>query len=495
MQRNSIPQLSKSRFMSGLQCPLRLWYECYNRELIPETPPGQQAIFDAGHDVGRLATQLYPGGVLIEEDHLHHEEGVQRTLEVMADLDIPAIYEAAFTYDGVRVRADILKRLKNGKWDLIEVKSNTAVKDVHLPDAAMQYYVLKGAGVDVNKTFLMYLDNQYVYDGHKLDLDSLFSLTDLTKEAVSLQISIAGQIMGLKGMLAGSAPPEVSPSRHCSNPYDCVFLGHCTRDMPEHWVMNLAGITQRNLNELAAMGVNDIRDIPDAFKLSEIQERIRRCIINGNEYLYPDLKTELEDVEYPVHFLDFETIMPAVPRYGGTRPYQTIPFQWSDHILYNDGNIEHREYLCEQDIDPREEFSRSVIQALGNMGTIFIYTNYEITILKGIAQQLPQFSKDINNTLERFKDLCALIKKYFYHPGFNGSFSVKSVLPALIPWMSYKNLEIQEGGTASLEYMRMRDPLTPEKEKKRIKSNLLTYCGHDTMAMLKIREELLKRFE
>jgi hypothetical protein len=263
--------------------------------------------------------------------------------------------------------------------------------------------------------------------------------------------------------------------------------------MPEHWVMNLAGITQGKLNELAAMGIDDIRNIPSTFTLSEIQERIRRCIINGNEYLSHDLKTELEDVEYPVHFLDFETIMPAVPRYGGTRPYQTIPFQWSDHVLYEDGTIGHKEYLCDRDIDSREEFSRRLIQALGEKGTIFIYSNYETTIIKVLADQLPQFNKELNNTLDRFRDLCALIKKHYYHPGFYGSFSIKSVLPALIPEMSYKNLEIQEGGTASLEYMRLIDASLSDEEKERIKSNLLTYCGHDTMAMMKIREELLRR--
>lgn len=487
--------LSKSRFLAGLQCTLRLWYECYNRELIPETPPGQQALFDTGHEVGRLATQLYPGGVLIEEDHLHHEEAVQRTLDAMANPNVPAIYEAAFTFDNIRIRVDILERLDNGKWNFIEVKSSTSAKDVHLPDVAVQYYVLRGAGLDIDKTFLMYLNNQYVYDGRELDLNALFSSSDLTDQAVSMQVGILEKIAGLKEMLSGTAAPEISPSRHCCNPYECVFLDHCTKDMPEYWVMNMTGITQGKINDLTAMGINDIRDIPDTFSLSGIQERIRNCVTNKKDYISPDLRPELEEVEYPVHFLDFETIGPAVPRYSGTRPYQTIPFQWSDHILHEDGSIEHREYLFEQDMDPREEFSRDLIQALGEKGTIFIYTNYETGIIKGLADLFPQYREGLNNTLERLRDLCAIIKKYYYHPGFQGSFSLKAVLPAIIPEMSYKNLEIQEGNMASLEYLRMIDPSTLEEEKELIRTNLLTYCGHDTLAMLKIREELLKRFE
>jgi hypothetical protein len=492
---NNIPQLSKSRFLAGLQCHLRLWYECYNRELIPETPPSQQAIFDTGHQVGRLATRLYPGGVLIEEDHLHHEEAVLKTLDAMANPDISAIYEAAFIYDDIRIRVDILQRLKNRKWNLIEVKSSTSAKDVHIPDVAVQYYVLKGAGLNINKAFLMHLNNQYVYNGRELDLNALFSLSDLTDQAVSMQASIVKEIAGLKEMLSGTAPPEISPSRHCSTPYGCVFFEHCTKDMPEYWVFNLRGITQGKLNDLAAMGINDIKDIPDTFHLSGIQEQIRDCVINNEDYISPDLRPELEEVEYPVHFLDFETVGPAVPRYGGTRPYQTIPFQWSDHILHEDGSIEHKEYLCEKDMDPREEFSRGLIRALGKKGTIFIYTNYETGIIKGLAEQYPQYSDKLNNITERLRDLCGIIKKYYYHPDFQGSFSLKAVLPAIIPEMSYEDLEIQEGNMASLEYLRMIDPSTSADEKERIRTNLLTYCGQDTLAMLRIREELLDRFK
>jgi hypothetical protein len=495
MNLHAAPMLSKSRFLSGLQCPLRLWYECYNRELIPETSPGQEAIFDTGNEVGELATKLYPGGILIEEDHLHHEAAVRKTLDAIANPDVPAIYEAAFTYDGVRIRVDILKRLENGKWDFFEVKSSTSVKDVHLPDVAVQYHVLSGVGLDVGKTFLMYLNNQYIYDGRELDLNALFSLSDLTDQAVSMQANIAEKIVDLKEMLSGSASPKILPSRHCGNPYECVFLNYCTRDMPEHWVTKLSGITQRKLNDLEAMGIDDIRDIPDSFSLTELQDRIRNCLVSHEEYKSPYLKPELEDVDYPVHFLDFETIAPAIPRYPGTRPYQTIPFQWSDHVLHEDGTIEHREYLSDQDADPREDFTSSLIAALEGKGTIFIYTNYEITIIKGLGSQLPQYNRELTGTLDRFKDLCAIIKKNYYHPGFNSSFSIKSVLPTLIPEMSYKNLAIQEGGTASLEYLRMTHPQTSEEEKERIRKNLLTYCGQDTLAMIKIREELLKRFE
>ena len=201
------------------------------------------------------------------------------------------------------------------------------------------------------------------------------------------------------------------------------------------------------------------------------------------------------DVKYPVHFLDFETFATAIPRYAGTRPYQTIPFQWSDHILTENGTLEHEEYLCVDDKDPREEFTRTLLDTLGKKGTIFIYTTYEKRIIEELAGYLPQLRSDLLLIIDRFKDFCAIIKKYFYRPGFHGSFSLKSVLPALVPDMSYGNLAIQEGSIASVEYLRMLDPATPPGEKAKVKQDLFTYCGYDTLGMVKIRDELRKRLE
>ncbi len=485
--------LFKSRFLAGLQCPLRLWHECYNRDFTSEVSPVQQAIFDTGHDVGRLATRLYPGGVLIEEDHLHHEEAVQTTLKVMVNPNVPAIYEAGFIYDGVRIRVDVLERLGDGKWNLIEVKSSTSEKDIYLPDVAVQYHVLKGSGLDVERVIMTHLNNQYVYNGKNLNLGQLFSRIDVTRKALIFQNQIPSLLSDFNDMLGKSEKPIIRPGRSCKNPYECEFWEHCTKDMPEHWVMELSGITRKKLNDLAAMGIEAIRDIPASFSLSAVQGRIRSCVISNKEYISRELRDELKNVEYPVHFLDFETLGPAIPRYAGTRPYQTIPFQWSDHILFEDGTITHREYLCVEDKDPRADFTQSLLEALGRKGSIVTYTNYEERIIKALAEELPEYRKQLHTLLTRIKDLHKIISKHYYHPGFHGSFSLKSVLPAIIPEMSYKSLEIQEGQLASLEYLKMIDPSTSTVEKERIKEDLLAYCGHDTFAMLKSREELLNK--
>lgn len=488
-----IPWLSKSRFLAGLECPLRLWYQCYNRELATEPSPAQQAVFDSGQEVGILATQRFPGGILIAEDYLHHPSAVRSTKKAMQDQSVEAIFEAAFLEDDVRIRVDVIERLPAGRWAIHEVKSSTRVKDVYLPDVAIQYHVLRKTGLDVDRVFLTHINNEYVYDGQGLDHDALFTSVDLTGETIALQDRTVSQLTAQKDMLAAQDPPVISPSRHCKKPYLCEFWEHCTKDVPENWILNLSGITQKKLDDLGARGIVEIADIPDSFPLSALQERIRACVRDNHEFISDELAAELTDVEYPVHFLDFETVSPAISRYAQTRPYETIPFQWSDHILNADGSVDHREYLHDEDSDPREPFARTLIEALGEGGTIFIYTSYERTILNRLAEQFPQYHPTLMGITSRFKDLHAIVRKHYYHPAFNGSFSIKSVLPVLVPDMGYAGLAIQEGGQASVEYLRILRLDTPEDERSQIRSDLLQYCEQDTLAMLRVRDALIGR--
>ena len=485
--------LSKSKYLAGWQCPLRLWHQCYNQHLASEVSPAQQSLFDTGHEVGELATRLYGEGVLMESDPLRHEQAVCETYRAMEDPLVKAIYEASFVYDDVRVRVDILARIGSSKWNLIEVKSSTRVKNEYLPDVAVQYHVLKGVGLDIDRVILLHLNNQYVYDGGKLDLEHFFIPSDLTQETLLSQEEISGKLQEFRDMLQNPHPPGAIPSRSCFNPHPCEFWEHCRQDMPEHWIIELGGIGQNKLNELTSMGIEDIRSVPDSFPLSDIQNRIRNCVKNNEEYLSRELRSELEGVEYPVHFLDFETLGLAIPRYPGTRPYQTVPFQWSDHVLHEDGRVEHREYLCEEDKDPREEFARALLGALGRDGSIVTYTTYEEGVIRGLAEDFTQYGDQLLDTSGRIKDLHAIIRRNYYHPGFHGSFSLKSVVPALLPDMNYEHLAIQEGQQAGLEYLRMIDPSTSTDERGRIKAALLAYCGQDTLTMVKIREKLLNR--
>lgn len=489
------PSLSKSRFMAGLQCPLRLWYLCYSPQLASPVSPGQEAIFEVGHQVGRLATLLYPGGILIEEAYFQHDKAVESTRKAIEDSDIPAIFEAAFVHEGVRVRVDILERLGAGRWNLIEVKSSTSVKQAYLPDLAVQRYVVQGSGETVQQCGILHLNNQYVFQGGDLELGGLFSFSDLTEQMEALEDEIPLRLDQLREMLSHTSPPDVQPSRLCRTPYVCEFLEHCTREKPEFWIMELSGISQERLDQLGEMNIEDIRDVPPSFPLTSLQTRIRDAVLSGRGYLASELADELQDVQYPVHFLDFETMGPAIPRYADTRPYQALPFQWSDHVLHEDGTIVHLEYLSDRDEDPRKAFAASLLEALGQKGTVFVFTMYEKEVIRQLADFLPQYRDLLLSTVHRFKDLHALVRKHAYHPGFHGSFSLKSILPALVPSMGYEDLAIQDGQHASVAYLRMLDPNTPPEERAEIKRALLAYCANDTLGLVRVREELLKRME
>ncbi|UCE18030.1 MAG: DUF2779 domain-containing protein [Gemmatimonadota bacterium] len=493
MYSKGTPTLSKSRFLSGLQCPLRLWFECYAPVLAGESSLAQKARMEIGQDVGRLATELYPGGELIEEDHVHHEDAVRTTNATMTFSDVPAIFQAAFLHDDIRIRTDILEKFDRNRWNLIEVKSGVKVKADYLYDLGIQYYVLKGSGLDINQTCIMHLNGDYVYNGFQLDVRDFFHFQDLTDHVVSIQSKIPSELSKQKEILARPEPPHMIPSLSCKPSNNCEFRTHCAKDLPDYPVIELPGLTQAKWDALAELGTLSIRDIPDSFPLSELQQRVRTCVITEEEHVDMTLQTELTDIEFPIHFLDFETMGPTIPYYAGTSPYQTIPFQWSDHILFKDGSLEPRHFLWDERTDPREEFIRSLLETLGQVSTIFIYTDYEKNILKGLSEQFPDYHGPLLATLDRMKDLCAIVRTHYYHPKFHGSFSLKSVLPVLVPDMRYDDLAIQEGEQASLEYMRMIEPSTPSEEKKKIRLNLISYCGQDTLAMVKIREELLGR--
>jgi hypothetical protein len=431
--------------------------------------------------------------VVISEDHRHHGNAVGSTREALESPGISAIYEAAFSFEDVRIRVDILERSGGGNWNLVEVKSGISLKDEHLYDVGLQYHVLNGVNLAIGATGILHLNREYLYDGEKLDLEALFKFTDLKAEVLGIQEKIQARLQEMKATVRQKERPRIEPSKHCRRPYLCEFFHHCRKGMPDDWILQLSGIQQDQFDALVSRGIVDIQDIPGSFELSMLQSRIRECVIHRTEYVGTDLGAALRQYAYPIHFLDFETVAPAIPRYPNTHPYEPMPFQWSDHILLEDGALAHKAYLCEEDKDPREEVARTLLEALGEEGTICTYSNYESQVISKLAEHMPKYRDRLHGLLGRCRDLYAEIRRGYYHPEFHGSFSIKDVLTALVPSMSYGTLPIQEGGHASMEYLRMIEPETPPEEKDRICKALMGYCRQDTLAMVKIREELLSR--
>ena len=485
------PLLSKSKFLSGLQCSRRLWLEVHRPELAPPPDPQTEALFATGREVGELARQCFPRGVLVEEAYHQHDQAVERSAEVLGQAGVPAIFEAAFSHDGVCMRADILGRGEAG-WRLIEVKSSASLKDEHVPDLAVQHHVLSGCGVEVESDHLMRINTGYVYDGRRLDLGQLFTLDDATGAVAGMAGEVPDLLAEQRTLLASLDEPAVAPAFQCASPWNCPFTSHCTEDKPRYWVRRLPGIGRSRFEELVAAGIEDIADIPPSFGLTERQQRACMATRTGRPWVSADLGGELSAIVRPVRFLDFETIGPVIPRYPGTRPYQAIPFQWSLYTVTPSGSATHTSFLSDSDLDPRRELAESLLEALGDRGSIVAYNaGFETGIIQGLAEALPDRAARLLGLLDRVVDLLSILRRCYYHRDLLGSFSLKQVVPVLVPDCAYGDLAIQDGAVASLEYLRMLSAPDPE-ERDRIRASLLDYCQRDTWAMVRIWEELGK---
>ncbi len=487
------PRLSKSKFLSGLQCHKRLYLEVHHPFLATKPDAATQAMFDMGTEVGELARSRFPGGVLATASYRQTEAALAQTIALVQDLAVPAIFEAAFLHGGVLIRADIIERVQAvegqpGGWRLIEVKSSTKVKDVHLEDLAVQSEVILGSGLTLVSVGLMHINTAYVYRDGPLDLTELFAIQDLSEAVAQRRAAVPERLAIMSRMLLQAQPPAIEPDQHCHTPYDCPFWEHCTKDKPARWIHYLPG-SKQVVNQLAQQGVTTIDEIPTGTKLLPVQRRVKE----NAEWVSPKLDSVLKSVQYPVHHLDFETIMLAVPRFPETRPYQALPVQWSNHIEQAPGELHHEEFLHKDVTDPRNVFAEALLKSLGDRGTICVYSPYERSILEQLAVALPSLKQALSRVISRLWDLFPIVRDHYYHPAFGGSYSIKSVLPAMVPSLAYDDLAIKEGGHAASEYYRMVFVETDWVERVTIQEALLAYCKRDTLAMVELRRALKEK--
>jgi Domain of unknown function(DUF2779) len=477
--------ISKSSFIKGIQCDKQLYLYKYHYDRMDEVSESQQVIFNRGHDVGELAQQLFPGGIKATEDPRKSAQAIERTTELIEN-GTKVIYEAAFVFDEVLVIADII--VWDGKqWNIYEVKSSTSISDTYYQDAAIQFYVISNC-LKVNDISIVYINNQYVRNG-SLELNKLFNIGSVKDNVCGLQDFIKSELIRLKKVLKGKDIPDIDIGPHCSDPYQCGFWGYCWKDIPEYSVFNIAGLRGNKKFELYELGYIKLEEVPEDYPLSQAQRLQIESHIGKKSVIDKDnIKKFLSSISSPVYYMDFETFMPAIPMFNGTRPYQQIPFQYSLHYQKTPGGkVEHDEFLADAEGDPREPFIKKLLKDTREPGIILVYNKaFEITRMKELAADFPKYSKDIEDRIERIVDLMLPFqKKYYYTPEMKGSYSIKSVLPALVPELSYEGMEIADGGMASAAF----EGLYYEQDVFRIKEireNLLKYCGMDTLAMVKI---------
>ena len=485
-----VPRLSKSTFLAGSQCHLRLWNDIHRRDLATPNDDVAQFIFDTGHEVGELACKRYPGGRDVTADYLHFDDAIAETKELI-DGDAPALFEAAFEHGGVVARADVLERLRDGGWRMIEVKSTTRVKDVFILDAAIQLWILRGAGIDVRDACILTLDTRFVRTTEPPDPQALFRLHSVMDRASALLDGIGDDVRKMHDLIARTEPPEIATGNQCHDPYPCRYWAHCTRNAPQrdHPLDELPRLRRKERAELDGLGIVEVRDIPAEFPMSFTQHLVRRAVTADAENVRGDLGGALE-LAGPVRHLDFETFAPAIPRFPGTRPYEGIPFLFSVHTERESGEPEHMDYLHESTTDPRPVLAQRLLDALGSDGSICVYSRFEARIIRSLARSSPRHASALARLLPRLVDLLRIVRRHYYQPDFRGSFSLKAVLPAITD-THYDDLAITDGRLASVRYM---EALSTDDETSRRQAfaDLRLYCQRDTAATVALLAALRK---
>ena len=483
--------LTKSRYIAGLQCPRRLWLLVHKPLPYEEPAPGTS--IDIGQQVGQKAQLLFRGGVRIEEAPWQHAEAVTQTAVLMSDARVPAIFEAAFEHENIRIRVDVLERLANGAWGLREVKSSSGLKDHYLNDMALQTYVLRGAGVAISSTELLHVNTDYVRGPSGISWTDFFTRLDVGDAIAARLVDLPACLPALRDCLGMIELPDAEPGSQCGTPYACEFWDQCTADKPADWIGYFPRLSQARASELKARGIESISAVPVDFPLTSKQAIIRDATASGKPYVAADLGRLLHAFGPPACYLDFEAMMPPIPIYEGTSPYQTIPFQWSLHTVDGDGVLNHREFLADGVNDPRRQFAETLIDALAcSDDPVIVYSAYEQTRIRELASEFPDLSTALSTLIARLADLLPVVRSAIYFPKFGFSNSIKSVAPALCPGFSYDDLDgIADGGAASAAFLQLASGRITDRGKAgKLRAELLAYCKRDTLALLEVHRAL-----
>lgn len=487
--------LSKSLYTKAIQCPKALWLKKYNKKVL--TPPDATALarFETGNVVGNLACKLFPNGreVIYNPDDFN---GMLETTKQWMNDGLEYIYEATFLYEGILVLVDVLKITPNG-LEIYEVKSSSSVKDIYLHDVSIQLYVLKQLGYAVTSSHVVHIDNAYVRDD-ELDLNGLFKIVDVSNEVNALQVDIPKRLEEFEAYLADKDnEPNIDIGSHCSKPYECDAKEYCwkvQRNIPNYSMFNIFNLGSKKQIELYEQGVIKIEDIPSTYAMTAIQKQKVQNWKDQATFIDEEyIKDFLDTLSYPIYHLDFETFQQAIPEWKGISPYQQIPFQYSLHIEYSDGTIEHKEFLGEDGVDPRYELAKRLVEDIPTNVTVLAYNmSFEKGVNAKLAESFPEFSGHLLLINENVKDLMFPFQKnYYVTPQMQGSYSIKYVLPSLVPEMAeaYKSLNgIQNGSDAMNAFPKLSS--MSKKEKEDTRTALLEYCKLDTLAMVEVLKKL-----
>ena len=483
-----MPQsLSKSKYLTGLQCPKYLWMQIHDPERIPEVDAVTQYVFDHGHVVGEYAKKLFPGGVDIQHDYFM--ENIATTKRFLAERK--PLFEAGILSGRIYCRVDILNPVNEDEWDIIEIKSGTSVKEVYIDDVSFQRYCCEKAGLEIRNCKLGFINKQYIKNG-EIDPRELFILEDISTQVEEISAGIAERVSNLLAVISNKTCPGVSIGEHCIAPYECPLRTECWGFLPENSVFDLRGGKTKQFS-LYEQGILSIKDIPDDIPLSRQQQIQKECVMTGNVHVEKEeIRQFLSRLKYPLYYLDFETFGPAIPLYNGTRPYQDIPFQFSLHIVKDNASEPvHRSFLAEGREDPRPQILHELRSLLGSEGSIIAYNaGFEEGVLKELVEASPEYTDWLEGILTRMVDLLFPFTNFhYYNASQKDTASLKKVLPA-VTGKGYEEMGIGAGMDASIAYARITFGNSTEEEIANVRADLLKYCNMDTEGMIWVVDKL-----
>jgi hypothetical protein len=511
-----LPHLTKSKYVAGLQCRRKLWLDCHEPMEFVDADPG--SIMDIGNKIGVHAHALFPGGVLVREEAYEHSEAVARTLDLMADQNVPAIFEAAFEYDDVRIRVDILERTSDTTWGIREVKSGNSSKPHYIDDISIQYYVLTGSGLNVDSAELAHVNKEYEMISAQIKWDEFFARVEVLSEVQAKQIEVKTELAEQQKVVGLSDAPEIFPYKNrCSIPYHCDYWLECTYDKPKEWIQRLHGFRFKTLLELKEREIHLISDLPEDVSLSDVQRAEAQVIKSNKPLVGPNLQEALQEFGPPAYYLDFEYLGPTIPIFEGMKPGQRLPFQWSVHYVENreeldqlDGakdSVFHKAYLADGNGDFRKECAEKLIEALGEFDApiIVYYESAEIGAIKSLAECFPDLSEHLLALLPRVKDILPVVRSNTCLPGYfankislsTTTYSIKNTVTPLAPSFRYEDLDGISVGTAAAEsfYRIMTGELKKDESAGELRKELLEYCRYDTLAMINVHRALIQMVE
>lgn len=494
---------SKSKYCAFCKCQMKAWLNKYKHD---------EAFFDdstlarmkVGNELGDLAMGYFGDYVEITEytdGDIDLVKMAERTKEELAK-GTPVICEASFFYGGLYCAVDILRREGDG-WAIYEVKSSThADKPTYIDDVSYQKYVLEHCGINVTGTYLVCIDNTYVFDG-TLDIHKLFKVTDLSEQVAEKLPEVEGDLEIAEGLLSSETEPGIPVGMQCEKPGECEYWGYCTRNLPKPNVFDVYNLTMKKKVALYDRGLIDLSSLEKeaSIKNDKQKRQIDFAVHDRGAYIDKEKIAEfLTTLSYPLYFLDFESVQPAVPKYAGTKPYTQVPFQYSLHYIESEGGLlKHKEFLAQAGTDPLRPIAEALCRDIPADACVTVYNkSFECTRLKELAGRFPDLSQHLLSIRDNIADLLVPFQSgWYYNREMGGSFSIKSVLPALFPddpSLDYHNLDgIHNGGEAMNAFPAMEKMSGEELEQTR--RNLLEYCKLDTFAMVKVWEKLKEAAE